>query len=149
MRAAAALAVGLLLTALWVAIAVATGDELAPAALLVGAAIGCVMRRSAREGGLGAAVGASLIAVVAIGIGLVLAALGAYSHAQGASFPVALSVLNRSFLPQLWGETGALGGVLGAAGVVVAGVAAPLWDRVDPRRGSTLPASEGGLRRLV
>ncbi len=143
MGAAAALAVGLLLTTLWVAVAVATGDELAPAAVLVGAAVGCVMHRLARQGGLGAVVGASLIAVVAIGIGFVLAALGAYSHAQGASFPVALAVLDRSFLPQLWGETGALGGVLGAAGVGVAGVAVLLWGRVDRPQGSALLAAKG------
>ncbi len=133
---------GLLLTALWVAAAVATGQELAPAALLVGAAAGLAMRRLGPRGGP-AALGAGLVALVAIGLELILSALAAYSHAEGASFLSALALLNRSFLTQLWAQTGVLGGLLGIVGVGVAGVAVAVGGAVDPPQGSARLAAKG------
>lgn len=140
--AAAGLVCGLLLTALWVAAAVATGQELAPAALLVGAAAGLAMRRLGPRGGP-AALGAGLVALVAIGLELILSALAAYSHAEGASFLSALALLNRSFLTQLWAQTGVLGGLLGIVGVGVAGVAVAVGGAVDPPQGSARLAAKG------
>jgi hypothetical protein len=143
--AAGALLAGLVLSAVWVAAAVVTGLELAPAALLVGAGVGLVMRRIAARPSLAAAGASGLPALIAIGIGLVLAALAAYSHAAGASYLAALALLDRTFLPHLWAETGAAGALLAVVGVLVAGLVAVAPSRVvSPRRARSLTTGPRG-----
>ena len=134
--AAAALASGVVVAALWVAVSVATGLELAPLAVVVGAACGLAMRRWGRVAEPRAALSALLVAVVAIGLGLVFSALAAYSDGQHASFVDALGLLDSSFIPHLSAETGTLGAALGVAGALVAGLAVVIRAaerKADPR----------------
>ena len=127
--AAVALVVGLAVAVLWVAGAVATGSYLAEIAIVVGALVGLVVRQWSRAGGLGPMLAATLVALVTIGAGMLFAALAVYSAGEHVSFATALGLLDRSFLPHLWDQIGALGAVLGVAGVVVAAL---LTLRRDP-----------------
>src|SRR5487761_1241564 len=120
--AGAGLAAGLVAATLWVAAAALTGLALAPVAVVVGVAVGLVVRRVARARGGASVVTAAVVSLMAVGLGLLFAGLAAYSHAVGASFAAAVVLVDRSFLPHLWTETGMLGAALAVAGVVVAGM---------------------------
>ncbi|HYA00952.1 MAG TPA: hypothetical protein VEK76_11455 [Candidatus Binatia bacterium] len=124
--AAAGLLAGLVVAALWVVAAVVTGLELAPLALVVGIAAGLVMRRLGERRRLSAALAGALVGLLAIALGLVMAAVAAYSHTEGAaaftSFINAVALLDRSFLPHLWAETGVAGAAAAVAGVILAGL---------------------------
>jgi hypothetical protein len=127
--AASALASGVVVAALWVAVSVATGLELAPLAVVVGAVCGLAMRRWGRAAGAGATLSALLVAVVAIGLGLVFSALAAYTDGQHASFLDGLGLLDSSFVPHLSAETGSVGAALGVAGALAAGLAVVVRGR--------------------
>ena len=116
------LVAGVVVAALWAAAAVSTHQLLAPLAIVVGAAAGMVVRRSARAGGLDAVLAAALVGLVAVGLGLLAAALAVYSNAQGVSFLTALGHLSSSLLSPLETQIGTQGAALGVAGVVIAGL---------------------------
>ncbi|MGA8014463.1 MAG: hypothetical protein WCB85_00910, partial [Candidatus Dormiibacterota bacterium] len=111
--------------------------------LLVGAAAGLAMRRFGPRAGLTAALVSGLVAMVAIALGLVLSALAAYSHSEGASFLSALALLNRSFATQLWAETGLLAVVVGIVGVGVAGIAVVVGGPADRSPGTGQLTAKG------
>ncbi len=117
-----ALVVSLAVAALWAAAAVQTDQVLPELAIVVGVASGLVIRRSARRGGFAAAVSAIVIALVAIAVGLALAALAVHSAGQGVTLETGLQTYTSSLLPQLRDEVGAAGVALGVAGVLVAGL---------------------------
>ena len=117
-----ALVVSLAVAALWVAAAVQTDQVLPELAIVVGVASGLVIRRSARRGGFGAALSAVVIALVAIAVGLALAALAIHSAGEGITLQTGLQTFTSSLLPQLRDEVGLTGAALGVAGVVVAGL---------------------------
>src|SRR5487761_1496966 len=116
--AGAGLAAGLVAATLWVAAAALTGLALAPVAVVVGVAVGLVVRRVARARGGASVVTAAVVSLMAVGLGLLFAGLAAYSHAVGASFAAAVVLVDRSFLPHLWTETGMLGAALVVAGML-------------------------------
>jgi len=120
-----ALVVSLAVAALWVAAAVQTDQVLPELAIVVGVASGLVIRRSARRGGFAAAISAVVIALVAIAVGLSLAALAVYSAGQGVTLETGLQTFTSSLLPQLRAEVGVTGAALGVAGVLVAGLLTP------------------------
>jgi small-conductance mechanosensitive channel len=121
--------VGVVVAALWVAAAIATGLPLPPLAMVVGLVIGMVVHRSARAGSSGAAIAAGLVALVAIAVGMLFAALAVYSSGKGVSFLAALDLLDGSFLPHLWDEIGGFGAAFGVVGVVLAGLVTLLWEK--------------------
>ncbi|MGD1053252.1 MAG: hypothetical protein ABR950_05420 [Candidatus Dormibacteria bacterium] len=116
----AGLVVGLVVAALWVAATVQTGLLLAELAVVVGVAAGLILRRAARRGGIGPAISAFLIALVAIALGMFFAALALYSASRGSSLETAVKHLDTALLPHVWKEIGQTGALLGGAGVVVA-----------------------------
>ncbi|MGA3183072.1 MAG: hypothetical protein ABSE52_00525 [Candidatus Dormibacteria bacterium] len=128
----AGLVVGLIVAALWVVATVQTGLLLAELAVVVGLASGLILRRAARRGGVGPAICAFVIAVVAIGLGMAAAALDLYSGGTWASFQAALEHLHTALLPHLWKEIGETGALLGGAGVVVATLIGLLRLRTPP-----------------
>ena len=117
-----ALVVSLAVAALWVAATVQTDLLLPELAIVVGVAAGLVIRRSARRGGFGAAISAIVIALVAIAVGLALAALAIHSAGEGVTLQTGLQTFTGSLLPQLRDEVGLTGVALGVAGVLVAGL---------------------------
>jgi hypothetical protein len=114
--------VSLAVAALWVAAAVQTDALLPELAIVVGLAAGLVIRRSSRRGGVGAAISAIVVALVAIAVGLALAALAVHSADRGVTLQTGIQTFTSSLLPQLRDEVGAAGAALGVAGVLVAGL---------------------------
>jgi hypothetical protein len=92
---------------------------LAELAVVVGLASGLILRRAAGRGGIGPAISAFVIALVATALGTLLAALSVYSAGRGVSLQSAVEHLDTALLPHLWNEIGELGAVLGGAGVIV------------------------------
>jgi hypothetical protein len=125
------LAVGLVVAALWVAAAVQTGLLLAELAVVVGLASGLILRRAAGRGGVGPAISAFVIALVAIALGMSLAALAVYDG-KGASLQSAVEHLDTALLSHLWKEIGETGALLGGAGVIVGALVAAV-QRPAPR----------------
>ena len=120
--AAAAFVVALVVSALWIYCAVKTGTELPAFAMLVGCAAGLTLRRLGGAGALRAAVASGVVAVLAVAVGLVLAAVAVISYSGGDSFLTAVTTLDRSYVPHIWAQIGAVGVALGAAGVILAGL---------------------------
>jgi hypothetical protein len=94
--------------------------ELPELAIVVGGASGLTRGRLGGAGHLGAAVAAALVTLVAVAIGMILAAEAVISSAGSTSFVNAVTTINRSSLGPIWARTGLAGVALGAAGVVVA-----------------------------
>ena len=120
----AGLVVGLVVAALWVAAALETSLLLAELAVVVGLASGLILRRAARRGGVGPAISAFVISLVAIAFGLSLAALAVYTNSKGSSLQSALEHLNTALLSDIWKQIGETGAILGGAGVIVAALIA-------------------------
>ena len=112
-----------MVAALWVAAAVQTDLLLAELAVVVGLVSGLILRRAARRGGVGPAISAFVIALVAIAFGLFLAAL-AVSIGKGSSLQSALEHLDSARLSDMWKDSGETGALLGGAGVIVAALVA-------------------------
>lgn len=120
----AGLVVGLVIAALWVAAALETRHLLAELAVVVGLASGLILRGAARRGGVGPAISAFVIALVAVAFGLSLAALAVYTTSNGSSLQSALEHLDGALLSNIWKDIGETGAILGGAGVIIAALIA-------------------------
>jgi ABC-type Fe3+-siderophore transport system permease subunit len=116
--------VGLVIAALWVAAALETRHLLAELAVVVGLASGLILRGAARRGGVGPAISAFVIALVAVAFGLSLAALAVYTTSNGSSLQSALEHLDGALLSNIWKDIGETGAILGGAGVIIAALIA-------------------------
>ena len=122
---------GLVIAALWVAAALETHYLLAELAVVVGLASGLILRGAARRGGVGPAISAFVIALVAIAFGMLLAALSVYTTSNGSSLQTAVEHLDTALLSHIWKEIGETGAILGGAGVIIAALIALIQRRAS------------------